>query len=227
VDIFAKLPQGVTDPDDLISVATEALCQAVERYPSYCEARGFLAAYCARRINGAILDWSRSNDTLTRSQRDLVRAVEEEQAEHGGTAVEAARRAGLDPRAARAAVDASALQKPGVSLDEGGGPDTPGERLAGDTPAADSQMFVSELLAAASKVINGLDETSRTILVLRYYEGLTLRTIAAALLLEEADARRRWERAVLRIHDRLLLAASVPGDGGCSCSSGGRCMCGR
>jgi hypothetical protein len=60
------------------------LCQAAERFSAYQAEHGYeledhryLVAFISRRVNGAILDWARSRDYLSRAQRHRLKAIEE------------------------------------------------------------------------------------------------------------------------------------------------------
>jgi len=232
-EMFSKLPPGTADRDDLTAIADEALCKAVEAWPGYCERNGhdqahgeregYLVAYVNRRVRGAILDWARSSDWLTRVERKLVKSVQAAEAVLGGCSTEqAAAKAGVNPGKARQAVEAATGRRQ-VALDEHLNADgtTARDTVHDPAPGTESQVVTTAILAAVTEVIAGLDETGRAILTALYYEGWRLPRVAEALGLELAVARKAWEAAVTAVHDGMLLAA---GDG-CACSGGGRCSC--
>jgi DNA-directed RNA polymerase specialized sigma24 family protein len=84
-------------------------------------------------------------------------------------------------------VDAARLRKPGVSLDDGFGPEAPRDAIIDPGPGVESTAFVSGVPGRAVEVIQGLADTDRMVIVLKYYHGLKLAQVAEALGLEHAE----------------------------------------
>jgi RNA polymerase sigma factor FliA len=230
-----RVPSTV-DVEELHAAALLALTQAIERWPVYCAGRGtdpadpdaakFLPIYVKQRVVGALLDHLRSLDWCTRSERVAVKALQEAERDHPGSALaEQAESAGIGVDEARAAL-AAAERRP-VSLDETLKP-ADGETyitdacLVDQAPSADveGQAVVRDVLSAARSAIWALDELTRWVLVYRYYEGLKLREVAEVLGIERDECREHWEAGITAVHAAMLQAA----DAGCPC--GNACTCG-
>lgn len=233
--LYQRVPPSV-ELDELFGVGQLALTQAVERWPRYCrekrqttpddpEAVRFLPAYIKQRVSGALLDYLRSLDWATRTERKIVKALQRagQDLGPGATLAEQAKAAGVDLASARTALTAAG-QRPvpleedvttaeGVTLTPTGFVDE-----AADT---ESQAFVRSVLDHVAEVIESLPEITQWVLILRYYEGMSLDAVTQALGRDKDEITRRWRTGILTVHNALLLAATVPG-----CPCGGACSCG-
>lgn len=75
-----------------------------------------------------------------------------------------------------------------------------------ENPSTDSpeeRLLAQEERAKVWTALAGLDELYRTVLVLRYYQGLTDQEIAAALGVPAGTVKSRLHAARQRLHDRL------------------------
>lgn len=79
-------------------------------------------------------------------------------------------------------------------------------RAGGSTPS--HQVGRRELAARVRAAIDRLPESDRQILLLRQFEGLTHEEAAGVLEIEPAAARKRYGRALLRLH-RLLAESGL------------------
>jgi len=68
-----RVPPSVT-LDDLITAGTLGLIQAVDRFDPTCRAR--FSSYAQHRIHGAMLDFLRSEDPLSRVERRRIRQID-------------------------------------------------------------------------------------------------------------------------------------------------------
>ena len=220
---FARVP--VADPDELKSITAEALVQSAHRWVGpYCAAHGFnpwdegdpskperhWSGFAIKRMKGALLDWARSQDRITRTQRRGVKAMdaafddgirgEEEQAAAAGLTVAKAREA----RAA-AALTTVSLDDTLVSLERGSLPDERAE--------VESEVTVRETLAAAVAAFDALPAVPRVLLALVFHQELPLDVAAKSVHLEPAEARRQLEAAVCEIHSALLRSVQDEGAG--------------
>ena len=198
---FQRAPHAL-ELDELHSIALTGLAQARARWYQYCRENSyspnetrFFHAYCLRRIRGAILDAMRANDWVPRAARTRAKQLRDAGQDQGLSEGELTAATGLTSREIRETVAAVAARP--VSIDA-----EPHD--VADSTDVEGAAVVSSVLDAAVVVISGLDEFSRTLLVLRYYEGLTL-TAAAELLGVEPDAARlAHERAVLAVHNEMI-----------------------
>src|SRR5947209_8205364 len=207
--IWARLPEGV-DLDDLISAGVFGLMDAIDAFDLE---RGVkFETYCVPRIRGAMLDELRTMDWVPRLVRSKHTKVEEAR-----KTLEAA--LGRPPRPeARAA-------RMGTTLDEF-------DKMAGDATAVslvslnkkwyetDSYKDVREIDILEDKkaedpthrlqnrdlmrlVTRGLNRNERLIIILYYYEEMTMKEIGATLDLSESRVSQMHSSIVARLQAQL------------------------
>jgi RNA polymerase sigma factor (sigma-70 family) len=214
------------DVEKLRAIALAALVQAVDRFPDYQREHGYplddhryLVAYLARRMRGAILDWARGQDHVSRSQRQLLKAIEAARLA-GAPAAELAAVAGVTEREVAEALAAQAA-KPAYLEDALDAADWAGglnvADLAADVEAAASARAIT---GATARAFAGLPPDQQVILVRVYLHQQPLADAAQALGITAWQARQLHEAAVLTIHSAMLAAAAD----GCACGSGS-CSC--
>src|SRR3989440_1529565 len=207
--IWARLPEGV-DLDDLISAGVFGLMDAIDAFDLE---RGVkFETYCVPRIRGAMLDELRTMDWVPRLVRSKHTKVEEVR-----KSLEAA--LGRPPRAEEMAL------KLGVSLEDF-------EKIAGDATAVslvslnkkwyetDSYKDVREIDILEDKkaedpthrlqnrdlmrlVTRGLNRNERLIIILYYYEDMTMKEIGATLDLSESRVSQMHSSIVARLQQQL------------------------
>jgi RNA polymerase sigma factor FliA len=228
-EFWRKAPRA--DVEELEGIALVALAEAVERYPSYCADRGydparrdFMAAYVTRRMRGAILDWARSQDWVTRGQRRTLKLLRDA-ARPGASAAElaeAAEAAGLPGDEVRAALAAEEAGR-SLRLDDAF-TDSAGWGTSLTDPAADveSVAAVQAMLGAAARALGGLPLEQQLVVVRRYMNGDELKDIAEALGVTRDRAAQLHETAVIALHEAMVQVASegCACNGSCSCSAG-------
>ena len=74
----------------------------------------------------------------------------------------------------------------------------------GSTPS--HQLSRRELVRQVQEVVAGLAEADREVLFMRHYEGLSYQEVACILDIDPAAARKRYGRALLRLHQLLADA---------------------
>ncbi len=200
--IFARLPRRV-DIRDLHSAGIFGLIRAIERFDM---SRGIkFETYCSVRVRGSILDELRAQDWVPRPVRHrtqmLKLAQDELQGELGRTATdqEIASHMGVDQAEVRnlgresAATTFVSLSGSGDENDAHGGL----QRLDLLAEGADSDPVEQLQKADIAEIINrNLDEKERQVLILYYYENLTMREIGRFLNLSESR--------VCQIHARIM-----------------------
>ena len=210
--IRAKLPDEV-DVDDLMSAGIFGLVDAIDAFDL---ARGVkFETYCAPRIRGAILDELRSMDWVPRLVRhrahklnETVRALE---AELGRipTEDEIARRLKLPPdQFAKLLRDADAVTL--ISLSHRFG-DSDSERDVAEIDVVPDDRS-SDPVAEAQKadiheiIASDLTRAERLIVVLYYYEQMTMKEIGATLDLSESRVSQMHSAIITRLRDQLGIA---------------------
>jgi RNA polymerase sigma factor for flagellar operon FliA len=214
-----RLPSTV-EQADLVSYGMFGLIDAIEKYQTDRAVK--FESYASSRIRGAIIDELRAMDWVPRSVRTKARSVdrayadleaklhrtpsEAEVAEHLEMPVE-------DLRAIYSQLSTVNV----AALDEllGGGEDRPGGISLGDTLGDErSQDPAGSLEAAETKfllarAIECLGERERIVVVLYYYEGMTLAEIGRVLGVTESRISQMHTAAMVRLRTRLVDAERV------------------
>lgn len=197
--LVRSLARRVTLPDhplatyrDLENAGMLGMLQALQ---SYDPSRGTpFASFAFGRIRGALVDFLRTIDCLSRDRRRRV-------AEASRTAEVLQQELGAEPRAAQVAARlgvsvrsydrllGDAQQRFAMSLFDGHGEDGPSplEVLpAPDAEPADADTERRSLYGFVEALVGRLPERERRIVDLYFFEGLTLREIAGEFQLTEA-----------------------------------------
>jgi RNA polymerase sigma factor FliA len=207
--IWQRLPEGV-DLDDLISAGVFGLMDAIEAFDLE---RGVkFETYCVPRIRGAMLDELRTMDWVPRLVRSKHSKLEEVR-----KSMEAS--LGRPPRPDEMA------SRLGVTIEEF-------EKMAGDATAVslvslnkkwyetDSYKDVREIDILEDKkaedpthrlqnrdlmrlVTRGLNRNERLIIILYYYEDMTMKEIGATLGLSESRVSQMHSSIVARLQQQL------------------------
>jgi len=214
-----RLPSTV-EQADLVSYGMFGLIDAIEKYQPDRSVK--FESYASARIRGAIIDELRAMDWVPRSVRTKARSVDRAYAELEGrlhrapTEPELASHLGVSVEDLRAVysqlstVNIAALDEllggaddraTGVSL-----VDTLGDERSQD-PAG--SMEAAETKFLLSRAIEQLSERERIVVVLYYYEGMTLAEIGRVLGVTESRISQMHTAAMLRLRTRLIEAERV------------------
>lgn len=210
--ISRRLPNQVTE-DEVRSAAFEGLIQAVEGFDPSHNTR--FETFCQQRISGAVLDWLRSLDSQSRTirtfEKQRSRVADILNSEIGGppTPEEIAERMNLAPqryeRLSRIshmgrAVPFSTLDSDGNG--RGDGINRPWE--IGDMKAENPAATISREMLV-SYITKGLTREERMVVVLYYYEELTMAEIGAVLDLSESRVSQIHKDILGRLRQRFGL----------------------
>jgi RNA polymerase sigma factor FliA len=201
--VWQRAPH-VLELDELEALALSGLAAAAARWETYCAEKGhdphayeYFPAYCLRRMRGAMLDWLRSQDWVTRSARTRAKAIRDAGQDQGLTEAELAAATGLTEDEVRDTIAAVASRP--VSLD------AEPHDVAGEEDV-EGAVVVGQVLAAVAGVMEGLAPAARVILALRYYHGLSLADAALAAGVEPEEGARMHAEAILAVHEAMLRA---------------------
>ena len=207
--VWSRLPEGV-ELDDLISAGTFGLMDAIEAYDLY---RGVkFETYCVPRIRGAMLDELRSMDwvpRLVRSKATKLTAATSRMTDKLGrapTEIELAEHMELTvPELEKMMRDANAVSL--ISLNKKWY-QTDSEKdvseidilddKKGEDPTQRGQKY--DLLRLVTK---GLSRNERLIIILYYYEEMTMKEIGATLDLSESRVSQMHSSLVHRLQKQL------------------------
>ncbi len=207
--IWSRLPDGV-ELDDLISAGVFGLMDAINAFDM---TRGVkFETYCVPRIRGAMLDELRSMDWVPRLVRTKASRLTEARQELEGSLgrqpseQELAAHLGIElAELERMMIEASAVNL--VSLDkqwsetDGNRPVSEIDILAdkkGEDPTRRTQKY--DLMRLVTK---GLNRSERLIIILYYYEELTMKEIGSALDLSESRVSQMHSAIVRRLQLHL------------------------
>jgi RNA polymerase sigma factor for flagellar operon FliA len=207
--IWSRLPDGV-ELDDLVSAGTFGLMDAIDAFDM---SRGVkFETYCVPRIRGAMLDELRTMDWVPRLVRSKASKLNE--------ALKT-----LEARLGRAPADAEVAEHMGLSAEEF-------EKLLVEANAVslvslnkkwcetDSSKEVHEIDILEDKkgedptrriqkhdlmrlITKGLNRNERLIIILYYYEELTMKEIGATLDLSESRVSQMHSAIVERLQGQL------------------------
>ncbi|ADG74380.1 RNA polymerase, sigma 28 subunit, FliA/WhiG [Cellulomonas flavigena DSM 20109] len=211
--IGMRLPSTV-EHADLVSYGMFGLIDAIEKY---CTDRAVkFESYASSRIRGAIIDELRAMDWVPRSVRTKARAVDRAYGEleatlhRAPTEAEVAQRLELPVSELRAvysqlaSVNIAALDEMLAGSDDRPGAatlaDTLGDRRA-DDPAGSVEAQETKYLL--SRAIECLGERERLVVVLYYYESMTLAEIGRVLGVTESRISQIHTAAMGRLRTRL------------------------
>jgi RNA polymerase sigma factor for flagellar operon FliA len=208
--IWAKLPDEV-ELDDLISAGVFGLMDAIDAFDL---ARGVkFETYCSARIRGAILDALRDMDIVPRLVRSRARKIDQavralemqlgrdprndEIAKHMG--ISEAEYEKLEREAT--AVSFVSLSRPYLETD--GDKDVREVDIVEDRRSEDPVVELQKK-DVRDLITKGLSRAERLILLLYYYEEMTMKEIGATLDLSESRVSQMHSAILARLRDQLV-----------------------
>jgi RNA polymerase sigma factor for flagellar operon FliA len=209
--VATGLPQNV-DQADLVSYGIFGLIDAIEKFDL---ARAIkFETYAISRIKGAIIDELRSIDWIPRSVRSKAREVEkaltalEVKLRRTPTEEELAAELDMGIKELRQVLTQVSLVSV-VALDESfAGEDAERQALVDtlqDPKAADPESSYedTEMRAMLAEALNRMSEREKTVLVLYYFEGMTLAQIGQVLGVTESRVCQMHTKAVLGLRAKM------------------------
>lgn len=209
--ISAKLPDEI-DQDDLISAGIFGLMDAIEAYDLE---RGVkFETYCAPRIRGAILDELRSMDWVPRLVRSRATKLEHIARKLESILGRAPAEAEIAERLSLSRVDFEKLVRDATAVTQ--------ISLSRKYSETDSNKEVCEIDVIEDKrgqnpisevqkkdlkalITRGLTRAERLILILYYYEEMTMKEIGMTLDLSESRVSQMHSSILIRLKEQLEL----------------------
>jgi RNA polymerase sigma factor for flagellar operon FliA len=194
-----RLPSSI-DVNDLISIGVEELVKLSRRYDS--SLNDSFWGYGKKRVQGSMLDYLRSLDTISRGNRKLVKQIEDithryyNEHEEEPTEEYIAKQIGEDVKKIRDAKLASEIYNV-MPLEE---------QLAvfeGSTQPIIDKLQTEELLSKVENVLFGLNEREQKIVQLYYYEELSLKEISEILDITQSRISQILKSVTIRIRKKV------------------------
>ncbi len=197
---------------DLVSYGMFGLIDAIEKF-DLAKAVKF-ETYAITRIKGAIIDELRSIDWIPRSVRSKARDVEkamttlEVRLRRSPTENELAKELGVSLKGLRDTLQRVSLTSL-VALDESFSSDDSDRQSLVDTLSDSKALDPSasyedvEMRALLAESINRMTEREKTVVVLYYFEGMTLSQIGEVLGVTESRVCQLHTKAVLGLRSKL------------------------
>ena len=192
-----RLPSSI-EMADLVSIGTEELIKLARRYDS--SLNDSFWGYAKTRVNGAMLDYLRSLDVLSRTSRKLVKAIDYEISKYFNDYQEEPSDEYLAKilnedvakiKEARVASDVYAL----VPIDE------QYNAICGENILEDVQK--DELMEIIHNVLKKLGKREQMIIQLYYFEELNLKEISEILEITESRISQITKEVIKKIRQAL------------------------
>jgi RNA polymerase sigma factor for flagellar operon FliA len=190
-----RLPSSV-DFSDLSAIGTEELIKLARRYDE--KLNDSFWGYAKKRVYGAMLDYLRSLDILSRASRKLVKKIDYEIEEYlltheqEPTDEELAKILQEEVKKVHEARIASTIYTVLPLHDQ---------LQIGDEGAALAQIEKEELIKIIKKVLSGYKEREQMIIQLYYFEELTLKEISKILNITESRISQIHKSVIQKIKD--------------------------
>lgn len=199
--VWTRAPHAL-ELDELHAIALKGLAEASARWETYCAEKShdphayeYFPAYCLARMRGAMLDYLRAQDWVTRSDRMRAKQIRDAGQDRGATEAELAAATGMTVGEVRSTMAAVAARPVSIDAEPH---DVP------DEADVESQAVVSEVLGAVTAVTSALPTQTQALLAMRYYAGRSITEAAEVLGLDPAQAARWHTDAILAVHDAML-----------------------
>ncbi len=192
-----RLPSSI-DYMDLSAIGTEELIKLARRYDE--KLNDSFWGYAKKRVYGAMLDYLRSLDILSRASRKLVKAIDYAVEEHRLTHEEEPTDAELaiildesqekvhDARIASTIYTVMPLHD---------------QLQVGDEGAALALIEKEELVAVIKNILSGYNEREQLIIQFYYFEELTLREISDILNITESRISQIHKSVIYKIKESV------------------------
>lgn len=195
--------------DDLVSYGIFGLIDAIDKFDSMKDVK--FETYASLRIRGSILDQIRKMDwiprTIRQKQKQLDAAIHEIELETGKQATDEAIAVKLGISGEELCDWQSQMKVTNVvSLNEfmEAGSEVPNEKnLASHFEGPEEVIEKGELKEKLAQSLDSLTEKERKVILLYYYEELTLKEISYVLEVSESRVSQLHTRALQKMKDKL------------------------
>ncbi|EAJ0348288.1 RNA polymerase sigma factor FliA [Campylobacter lari] len=193
-----RLPASI-DVNDLISIGVEEMIKLSRRYDK--EQNDNFWGFARKRVNGAMLDYLRSLDVMSRSNRKIIKDIDAiidefyQENEKEPDDEYLAQRLNLEVEKVKEARTAHAISLV-MPLDE--------QLNCFNDSNIIEQIEKEELIEKINAVLEEFKERERLVIQLYYYEELNLKEIAEILEISESRISQIHKRLLKKIRERLV-----------------------
>jgi RNA polymerase sigma factor for flagellar operon FliA len=193
-----RLPASI-EASDLISIGAEELIKLARRYDS--EINDSFWGFAKKRVHGAMLDFLRSLDTLSRGDRKLIKDVEKLIITYFGEHDEEP----SDEYLARELnEDISKIQKARDAGDVGSLMSLDDQfQMFGEENNVEKKVLRDEAIEQITIVLSHMNEREQTIIQLYFYEEMNLKEISDILNITESRISQIIKNVTRKIRERL------------------------
>ncbi len=190
-----RLPSSV-EFNDLVSIGLEELVKLSRRYDP--KQNDNFWGYAQKRIYGSMLDFLRSLDTVSRSDRkiikDIDKIIESYQAEYDVEPDDEyiAKELGIDVEKVRKAKNASEIYNV-----------MPIEEQMNFFENVSKEIEEEELIEAIKKILSKMSEKEQLIIQLYYFEELSLKEISEILGVTESRISQIHKKVIKKLREEL------------------------
>jgi RNA polymerase sigma factor for flagellar operon FliA len=193
-----RLPSSV-DVNDLISIGIEEMVKLSRKYDQ--ELNDSFWGYAKKRVYGSMLDHLRSLDVVSRNNRRLIKAIDNEITKHLSET-------GAEPndktlatllgeseekiKEARAASEISTA----VPLNE--------QIISKGEQSVEERVERDQMIEAVKMILTDLNQREQTIIQLYYFEELNLKEISEILDISESRISQLHKKLMKQLRDRLV-----------------------
>ena len=212
---WRKAPNAM-EKDEVVQIAYGGLITAAMRFdpewrpdndPNYDPFLAF-GAFARQRIVGAILDWQKARDHVPRRQRKVYKDLQQLGHGNGKTPEQLADLTGLEVSKIRAITQAVETQALSLDADIDHWNDSPDRATVQALSTDNGSEFVRQSMEALANTIQAFPPIQRSIIVLKYYNGLDFTSIAMELGISVSVVRTYHRDGMDIIHQLMLRVAS-------------------
>lgn len=214
LDYWRRNKQNI-EKDEVVTVAYLGLVNAAIRFDPTrpdikkedLENGKAFAGFARVKINGAILDWQRTQDHVPKRQRRIYKELQSLGHGEGRTPEELSQLTGMEQEKIRAIIHAVETRDVSIhnSTDHDG--NTTDVEIA-DENHVEIGVLTNSIQRAVIFAFEDLTDIQQMVIVLRYYRGLDLQQISAELGISTLNARTNHWEALAILHAAMKSAAT-------------------
>lgn len=194
-----RLPTSV-DVNDLISIATEEMIKLSRRYDELQNDNFW--GFAKQRVHGSMLDYLRSLDTVSRSNRKIIKQVDFEISKYYNEH-------GCEPDDAYLAVtigeDIEKINEARIAAEVSIALPISEQMTLFNESQTEAIVEQDQLLEVVQEILESLKEREQMIIQLYYFEELSLKEISEVLDITESRISQIHKKVIQKIRDKMSV----------------------